>query len=280
MSTTTKPKYKYFVGTRAQFDYLAEKGLILDSYLVFISDTHEIYKGTVRYSADNLIIATSAPDNPKESILYSINGILKMYNAEDGWIDISKAFALKIDENSDDTTVPTSKAVMDAINESISNLHIAVDGAVSGVTSTEIGTITVTKDSRATTVPIMGVVVSPSYDADTRTLTLPTMGSDNPFQISFAEDIHLKSGHYNELNNTLQLTRSDGEVISVELPKIPTTFDIVPQESSTVNISIVNGTISAEVKISEVDGNIIQVKDDGLYVSKQEQAGEDIVIQF
>lgn len=279
--STVKPKYEFFVGTREQFDYLVGVGKILDTYIIFLTDTHELYKGTNRYSADNLIIATSAPINPREEVMYCINGILKIYNATNGWIEISKSFALKIDSESDDTTVPTSKAVKDAIDEAISNLHISEIGAVSGITSTEIGTITVTKDSKATYVPIKGVVVSPSYDVDTRTLTLPVMGNDNPFQISFAEDVHITTGFYNQLNNSIQLTRSDGEIISIELPTVPTTFDVIPKETSTITISIVDGIISAEVRISKEDGNIIEVKDDGLYVSAQKQSGvSNEVIQF
>lgn len=276
MSTSTgKPELKYFVGTRDQYDYLVQKGKILDSYLVFLSDTHEIYKGLNRYSVDNFIITTKVPDNPRPNILYCINGNLKMFSEDKGWINISKPFSLNIDSDSDNTTVPTSKAVIDAINEALSNLHISQDGNVTGITSTEIGTITVEKNSGNMNVPIKGVLVSPSYDEETRVLTIPVMGSKNPFQISFGQDIHVESGYFNKINNTLQLTRSDGEVISIEMPQqLPSSFDIVPKETSTISMVIEDGSISAEVKISKEEGNIIETKEDGLYVSKQKQSGE------
>ena len=48
-----KQKYKYFVGTKDQFEQLVALNKIQDWYIIFISDTHEIYKGVNRYSSKN-----------------------------------------------------------------------------------------------------------------------------------------------------------------------------------------------------------------------------------
>lgn len=270
-----REKYTYFVGTKYQFEQLVKLNKILDSYIIFISDTHEIYKGVNKYGSDNFIILTEKPLNPKEETLYCINGIFMNYSKYYGWKELSKAYSLNIDSESDNTTVPTSKAVKDAIDEALSNLHISENGAISGITSTEIGTITVVKGTGSENVPIKGVLVSPEYDEETRTLTIPVMGSKNPFQISLGKDIYIESGYFNENNNTLQLTRTDGEVISIDMPRnLPSIFDIVPKDTSTISMTIEDGVISAEVRISKEEGNIIETKEDGLYVSKQKQTGE------
>lgn len=122
MDTTTKPKYEYFVGTKSQFTRLVELGRIKDSYIIFISDTSEIYKGVQRYSADNLSIVNSKPEDPRTDVLYLINGSLMVYNTVDGWAEISKKISVRIDENSDHTTVPTSGAVYQAIKDAISKI--------------------------------------------------------------------------------------------------------------------------------------------------------------
>ena len=49
MSATAK-RYKYFVGTKDIFQQLVELNKIEDNYIIFLEDTHEIYKGTKCYS--------------------------------------------------------------------------------------------------------------------------------------------------------------------------------------------------------------------------------------
>ena len=90
MATTNKPKYEYFIGTKDQFTRLIELGKIKDTYIIFLSDTSEIYKGTQRYSADNLCIVDNKPEEPREYVLYLINGSFMVYNKIDGWVEISK----------------------------------------------------------------------------------------------------------------------------------------------------------------------------------------------
>ena len=276
-----KTKYKYFVGTREQYDKLVSLNKILDSYIIFISDTHELYKGLEKYGSDNFIIATKKPAIAFENKLYCINGTLMAYNKADGWIEISLPYALYIDEDSKDNTVPTSRAVYNAIKESIENAQFGDSNAIVGVSCTKVGTITVTKNSgRNVDVPLFGTVVEPSYDSTNRIITLPVMGNAEPLKISLGQDVHIESGFYNKLNKTLQFSRTDGEVINVDLSDISAgNVDLKPVQSSTVNLVINGDEIRADVKISEEYGNIIEEKPDGLYASAAASVG-NVVIEF
>lgn len=263
-----KQKYKYFVGTKDQFDKLVEMNKIEDWYIIFISDTHEIYKGVNRYSTDNFMIKTSKPTNPQQNILYSINGELMYYSEEEGWVTLSKAYSLDIpNEDSTDDTIPTSKGVYEAIKEAIENITIDGKGGITNIQSTKAGILTVTKNSIDTEIPLNGVSLKPSYDNDTRTLTIPVMGDDVPFKVSFANDVYIESGYYNELNQTIQLSRSDGEVISIELTGIGSSFN--PKLVETDSIELVLDEmqqLSANVKVSGKKDNCLSVEQDGLYV--------------
>ena len=263
-----KQKYKYFVGTKDQFDKLVEMNKIEDWYIIFISDTHEIYKGVNRYSTDNFMIKTSKPTNPQQNILYSINGELMYYSEEEGWVSLSKAYSLDVpNEDSTDDTIPTSKGVYEAIKEAIENITIDGKGGITNIQSTKAGILTVTKNSIDTEIPLNGVSLKPSYDNDTRTLTIPVMGDDVPFKVSFANDVYIESGYYNELNQTIQLSRSDGEVISIELTGIGSSFN--PKLVETDSIELVLDEmqqLSANVKVSGRKDNCLSVEQDGLYV--------------
>lgn len=263
-----KQKYKYFVGTKDQFDKLVEMNKIEDWYIIFISDTHEIYKGVNRYSTDNFMIKTSKPTNPQQNILYSINGELMYYSEEEGWVTLSKAYSLDVpNEDSTDDTIPTSKGVYEAIKEAIENITIDGKGGITNIQSTKAGILTVTKNSIDTEIPLNGVSLKPSYDNDTRTLTIPVMGDDVPLKVSFANDVYIESGYYNELNQTIQLSRSDGEVISIELTGIGSSFN--PKLVETDSIELVLDEmqqLSANVKVSGKKDNCLSVEQDGLYV--------------
>ena len=275
-----KTKYKYFVGTRDQFDKLVSLNKILDSYIVFISDTHELYKGLDKYGSDNFIIATKKPAIAYENILYCINGALMVYNKVDGWIEVSKPHSLYIDEESNDDTVPTSRAVFNAIKESIENAHFVDNNSVVGVTCTKLGTITVTKNSgRNTDVPIFGAVVDPSYDPVNRIITLPIVGDSEPLKISLGKDVHIQSGFYNKLNKTLQFSRSDGEVINVDLSDAASSVNLKSVETETLSLVINGDQISGNVKVSKKRDNIIEIEQDGLYAAAAASSG-NAVIEF
>lgn len=264
-----KQKYKYFVGTKDQFNKLVELNKIEDWYIIFISDTHELYKGIHRYSSKNFVIVTTEPENPDPEVLYSINGELKYKLEGEEWTTISKAYSLNPpSEDSTDDDIPTSKAVYDAIKEAISNITLDGKGGITNIQSTKPGIITVTKNTIDTDIPLPGISLKPSYDNETRVLTIPVVGDEVPFQVSLSKDIHIESGYYNELNHTIQLSRTDGEVISIEL----TGLDVAPSNIKTIDTDSIllelneNNELSANVKISQEEDNCLSLREDGLYV--------------
>ena len=63
-STDVVVKYKYFVGTKKQYNKLVALDLIKSNYIIFVTDTVELYKGLVRYSTDNFKIVDKQPTEP------------------------------------------------------------------------------------------------------------------------------------------------------------------------------------------------------------------------
>ena len=257
---SSKKQYKYFVGTKEQFLKLIELNKIQDNYIIFISDTHELYKGTTCYTSSNFIIDTKTPSNPIDGCLYCINGELQIYN-NNQWELLSKPFSLSIDNQSTNDTIPTSKAVIDAISSAIKNNG---QDYVSSVSYTDVGTITVYTKTSDKEIVLNGMVTKPSYDDESRTLTFPIIG-DKEYTVSFGKDVAVERGIYNPLNNSIQLTRTDGEVISIDCSSMNNIVATI--NSSTVGLEYdSDGKLIANVYISNESNNCLTVKDDGLYV--------------
>ena len=120
-STDVVVKYKYFVGTKKQYNKLVALDLIKSNYIIFVTDTVELYKGLVRYSTDNFKIVDKQPTEPLSDVIYCVNGELMYYN-ENQWIAITKPVSIKVNSKSTDSTLPTAKACYDAIVEQAKTL--------------------------------------------------------------------------------------------------------------------------------------------------------------
>lgn len=120
-TSTDVVKYKYFVGTKKQYNKLVALDLIKSNYIIFITDTIELYKGLVRYGTDNFKIVDKQPSDPLTNVIYCVNGEL-MYYSESEWVTITKPVSTKVDKSSTNSTLPTAKACYDAIVEQAKTL--------------------------------------------------------------------------------------------------------------------------------------------------------------
>lgn len=103
-------------------------------------DNRELYFGANLYTEPVRFYATTKPATPAQGVLY-IDTVTGAGDAWDGtaWKNVIKAYAVTIDENADDTTVPTSKAVKDYVGAEISKIPAQTDYTVTVTESTPEG---------------------------------------------------------------------------------------------------------------------------------------------
>ena len=113
-----------------------------------------------------------------------------------------------------------------------------------------------------------GNVKNPTYDPDTRKITLPILQADGTTQnleINLGKDMVVTSGVYNAESQEIELTLTDGSVV-----KIPaaTLVDVYTGDATnTVSVSVSDGNvITATVKLSTAEGNLVKSDENGLYV--------------
>ena len=172
-----------FAGTQANYNALATKDT---SKLYFTTDTNKLYKGSTDFSAAvRVVSALPASGSAANNVLYVVNnsGFKSAAYTVDGganYVTIALAYLTSttgIDDdsttgNADDTTVPTTKAVVDYVTSKVGNSG-AVTSISAHTTDKAKFSYNVAGGSTATDVEIPGVVTLPTWNSSTRVLTLP-----------------------------------------------------------------------------------------------------------
>ena len=110
-----------------------------------------------------------------------------------------------------------------------------------------------------------GSVKNPTYDADTRKITLPVLQADGTTQnveINLGKDMVVTSGVYNTETQEIELTLTDGSVVKIPAANLVDVYTGGETETVTVAVGEDN-VITASVKVSSTLGNVLKVDADG-----------------
>lgn len=198
-----------------------------DGTLYFITDQNRIFKGTSPYSHP-IELVTEFPATGLVGTLY-VNTSTKEAKAWNGaaWITVQLAVSTTLADN--DTTLPTGRAVKNFV-------ETALEGFVNGAT----------------------------FDGATGILSLATP-SGAPIEINLPVEQFLAAAAYDAETHTLTLSMTDGSKFDVDLADLIDTY--TGGETATASVSIANGTVTANVKLSNEAGNQLEAKADGVFVA-------------
>lgn len=169
-------------------------------------------------------------------------------------------------------TGSTTGSISEQIQEAVKNKANVADVVSAVVASATNGAITITKGEVNSEVKLKGVVTVPTYDEETRTLTLPYTNSDGTTSsviMALGKDMVVKSGAYDPTSKNINLTLTDNSVVSIPASALVDVYTGKATNSVQVTVNS-NNEISAELKVSSVAGNAVEVKSDGVYVSVPE----------
>ena len=113
-----------------------------------------------------------------------------------------------------------------------------------------------------------GSVKNPEYDAETRKITLPILQADGTTQdleINLGKDMVVKSGSYNRETNEIVLVLTDDSEVKIPAAALVDVYTGGTTNTVTVSTSEDN-VITATVKLSTVEGNLVKSDENGLYV--------------
>lgn len=261
----------FVTATSSAFHALTPKD---NDALYFLTDTNQIYKGGTLYTGKISLVA-AFPAKGAEGVLYVLTTTLEAKIWQDGaWEQVAKPYTTTVTESSED--LPTSKAVAAYVLAQIQEA-IGSGGVVSGLSyvskdaETNNGIddrdIIVTKgDGTSDTIHLANLVSSVEYDSTNLVLTFRLSCVEEPIVVNLPKDNFVTSGTYNTTTKNIELTLKDGSKILIPASDLVDVY--TGGETSTASVAVsASNVVTANVKISDDAGNIIETKTDGLFAS-------------
>lgn len=250
-------------GTKSNYDGLQVKN---NDTLYFLTDTLQIFKGASEYTKSCKLVSTLPESGQVQGIIYvrTSDFTLHVYNGT-SYVQLNKAVVTAIPaSNASDDNIPTTKAVADYVNAKIEGV-VGGKGVFVTDVSYKSGVLSVAKGDAPVTTTLTGVVHDATYDAETRTISLPVFGGD-ALTINLGKDLVVTSGKYDAKTKEIQLTITSGDVIKIPVDSLIDIYTGLATSTAEVTVSDEN-KISVRVKVSAKANNSITIEEDGLYVA-------------
>lgn len=216
--------------------------------IYFLNDTQEIYFGDQKYGgAINFV--TEIPTTGDYNALYIVNeGAGGVYTF--------------INKDGTPTAVQIVKSVVTAITADVTDDQFATAKAVFDYVSGIVGTGT------------NGLAKKPTFDPETRKITIPVVGEDEDVVINLGKDLVVENGvlvdgeDENAGKKFIKLTLTSGDVIMIDINELVDIYTGGNTATATVSVDPTTNVITVNVKVSTEAGNQLTIKEDGLYVAK------------
>lgn len=267
--------------TRAQFDAIDVKEARI---LYFIKDTKELYRGNVNYSS--AIVFHNNGERPEKGAIGKlyINNLNRegtTWNGSAWTVVIPAISSVVLDEHNQPVSNPVSGVAVKNYVENVAANTLA--RCVTGIRWDDANKAVVyTINNVDHSVPLTKLGTSLSYDATTGVITLKDLNNDSISTINIPLDNFVTGGAYDDSLKALVLNFKNGTTVQIPARDLVQLYHDL--DSSTVDITIATdnvtgeNTIKADVKVSAVENNALEIRPDGLYVppttSKMDKVGE------
>lgn len=251
-------------------------GTPIDGHMYFLSDTKEIYRGTVPFT-ESVVLYTELPVAPAIALnkLYINSTTLegRIWNGSD-WTIVIQPVA---DVVEDVAGKPVSgKAVAAYVAAEMSKMANSADtiSALSWDSAEHL--LTITKGNQSTEDIIFdGLGVNLQYVADTGELQLlDASGNAIGNAINLGLEKFVSSGEYDPESQNIILYFDAEKTESVTIPVGSLVDTYTAESSNTIDLSVTNNKFVANVKIHTGDGNLITADENGLYVAPIDLSGK------
>ncbi len=260
--------------TRKAFDDAAEATKTADK-LYFISDTHEIYKGTQLFNESVTLVEEFPAAGGAVGRLYVDSTTLegKIWTGA-AWTTVIQPVQATL--TASDTAKPVSgKAVADYVSGEIAKVTGSKD-LVTGVAYDANGNkLTVTMaDTTTTDVPLTGTAVDLTYDSTTGELKVKNAsGTALGTGVKLDLERFVKSATYDDENKKIILNFNDDSIpLEIEVGDLVDTY--TAKNSTTVSLTVTGNEFTAEAIVAATAGNMLKKTDAGLYVAATDVSGK------
>lgn len=258
----------FYAVTAAQYAGITDKNA---NAIYFITDGNRIYKGDVPYSHPVETVA-DFPASGQAGTLYihSTTFEAKVWNGT-AWETVSPPVITSIGTSPSNAEIPTAQAVKNYVDAEIVNVNTGLSGAVSNVAyDSATKSLSVQKGvGEAVVTALSGLFDGVSYNGATGVLSFTTNGGTAQ-TVNLPVEQFLSAASFDNATNVLSLTLNNGTAVEVNLADLVDAYS--GTATGTADVSVAGGIISASVKISGDEGNIITAKDNGVYAALEWQS--------
>ena len=249
--------------------YAAESESLSNDALYYLTDTHEIYRGSTPFT-EAVILYTQEdelPEQPARRKIYfnTTTGEGRIYNGTT-WQTVIRPIDATVTEEG--TNPVSGAAVADYVAQSIADVT-GGEGIVTDVTYTaNTKTLNVVDGSGASTqLQLTGLGVTLEYTSGTGELKLKDVtGAVLGSPINLDLERFVQSGTYDDEAKTITLTFNDSSS-PVVIPVGDLVDTYTAADTDSVHLTVTGNQFTAEVIVSETGGNMLQSTEDGLYVA-------------
>ena len=258
----------FYAVTAAQYAAIPTKN---PNALYFITDGNRIYKGAIPYTHP-VETVTSFPASGEAGTLF-IHKTTYEAKIWDGsaWSTVSLPVITSIGASPTNTQLPTAQAVKNYVDSEIVNVNSGISGAVSNVGYEAASkSLSVQKGAgEAVVTALSGLFDGVSYNGATGVLSFTANGGA-PVSVNLPVEQFLAAAAYNAETHVLSLTLNNDTKFDVNLAYLVDAYS--GEASDTAAVTVSGGKISASVKVSATEGNILSAKQDGVYASLEWQS--------
>lgn len=259
--------------TRAVYD-AAQASEKTSDKLYYLSDTHEIYRGTENFT-ESVILYSTEPAVKAIGKLYINETTLegRIWNGT-VWKTVIQPVQAAIITG--DTTKPvSSKAVEDYVGTEIAKVT-GSDGLVSGVSYTAgTNTLTVTMaDTSTEDIPLTNVAADLVYDKVTGLLQVKNAsGTTIGTGINLDLERFVSEAAYDSETKKITLKFNDaGTPLEIDVGDLVDTYTAA--NSETVALTVTGNEFKAEAIVAATEGNMLQKTASGLFVAATDISGK------
>ena len=239
-------------------------GVKVDDDLYYLSDTQEVYRGTVSYTQSIAMYETTLPSNPALNRLYIEKTTLagSIWNGS-SWVEVVKPIASTVTNSANPVS---GAAVVSYVAAQLANLANSADTVKNVSYDDSEHILTVTKgDDSTNPIVLTGLGCSISF-ADSKLQLLDASGNKIGAEINMDIERFVHSGEYDDESKSIILYFNAEKTDSVSIPVGDLVDEYTVEGTTSIDLQMVSKKITAALKISADEGNAAEIRDDGLYV--------------
>lgn len=260
----------WHIVTQAEYDAGVKAKSLKEDAIYFLSDTRKVMKGSGDFTESVRFYTGTKPTAPAQGVVYINSTTLKgeAYNGS-AWVTVIEPVVNTITDT--DTTSPvTGKAVADYVKgkfggkDTVKAVSYDKEAVALNVT---------TGDGKTQTAVLENIGVSIDYTGSTGDLVLKDKNDKVLSTVKLALERFVKSATYSAENHEITLVfNDDQDAITIDVSDLVDTYTV--GNTGSVTMTMTGNNITATVKKSASDKNILEIKADGLYVPETDISGK------